>query len=1379
MAVQTDKLQLIVGVDTQDGIRNMGYLTAEYYRLLEAQKKTTSYTEQQNLNNAIGVLKDKIAEARKEYGLAALNAKELSQYQKELVSERNRYAAGTDQYKELNIEIEKVSQHIKNIRANTEGAEQEQALLRAQLQQTIQDYGTEALSIEQLKRLQAILYDEMIRGAKSGNLANSEQAKSYQLVAAAVSRAEAQVSKATAVEKTNISTIQATVKANGIKALSLDQLRQYHRSLTEEIEQAADFEGELNKKRIKEAQEVKAAIGDRETSIKGVGSFFENMKGQFPAALIGGLAGGVAGVITDKIGQVFSAIRAQIDEGIKYLKEKTRDISDIQTTLNVDTFSATKIYSDLGKIDTERSRKELKELVLVAGDLNVAQKDVIGFVTASDKLEKVFSRDFGGVGQASTEIAKLKDTFKETRDLKIEDAFNKIGSAIKILNEAGPASTKGITEFLSRIGQLPDAIKPAIKDAAALGAVFEEANLTAEISSGGLSNILITASQNADEFGKFMKMSKKDFLDFLTTDPTGFLTKFAEKFKNLRDVDKGEMFKTLKIQSQESIKVVGVLSDNLDKFVVKAGQSGEGLAKGARIGKIFEVFNNDGAAEIAKAEKKFETFTNSVSGYLGTLGKSLLVGFAQLLPDTTSKVEQLSKKFEEQQKHATALEKDYKPLLERIDELKGKSNLSKEEQIELRKAIDEVASGMPSAVTQWDKYSKAIDINTAAARKNIIEQRELARKDKEETIKALEESIKKKEQEIRNNQQSLNYIQEQIRKYGNEKNRPGYERQIAELRAQNPVLQEDLTQGKRRLNELKYGYTYVEPPPTQKTTTDTVTPVSTPDDKKAEDAARKREEQYRKEIDLLAELTFKRDQFLADDEDKKVLAAERQAQIQEERIRKEIKDEVRRKEALELNEKELVTAVTTIRNDSQKKREKQIADQAAKAIEIAQRTALYEKQVAVAAAEASGDGFQIYNAKYALNEQLKAQELASLSAKYVKEQELLKGNAEALKLAEKNNKAEILAIDAKYVSETDKLLIALLKSTKEKKEKELEIWKKTSLEKAKLDVQEAEQTPGGNVLGAKLALLDAEMKAELDSANLTELEKTNIVRKYSLERSNLERSSIQQIAQEALQLFGQAFSGVTAIFSQQLQNRENQENDSYNKKVEQLEKEKERGIITDKEYKDRKTATEKAHDKEVRKLRYEQARIEKASNITQATISGILAVMKAYEQAGPFGGIVGALIMGTISALQIGKIAAQPLPSLFKGGPTPDYVEKPVDSLGGFLAINHPGEYMVPKFVRQSPVFAAIEPMLESIRLRGRSFYDGGPTSGSAVAPATAANPFAAIGQRDAQLVDVLTRLNDKLDNLQVYFGGYDFERIRQAIQDNESQNNEALISND
>ena len=53
------------------------------------------------------------------------------------------------------------------------------------------------------------------------------------------------------------------------------------------------------------------------------------------------------------------------------------------------------------------------------------------------------------------------------------------------------------------------------------------------------------------------------------------------------------------------------------------------------------------------------------------------------------------------------------PLLEKYDSLKKKTNLAVEEQWELDRVIREISRILPTSITQFDDYGKAIDISTA------------------------------------------------------------------------------------------------------------------------------------------------------------------------------------------------------------------------------------------------------------------------------------------------------------------------------------------------------------------------------------------------------------------------------------------------------------------------------------------------------------------------------------------------------------------------------------------------------------------------------------------------------------------------------------------
>ena len=119
------------------------------------------------------------------------------------------------------------------------------------------------------------------------------------------------------------------------------------------------------------------------------------------------------------------------------------------------------------------------------------------------------------------------------------------------------------------------------------------------------------------------------------------------------------------------------------------------------------------AADLAKLENKWLSFKDLI-------GMSIAPTIHALVSDTKS----LSDQFADQKAKVESLQRDFKPLLDRYKELKQYSVLNNEQQIELKGIIKDISEQMPSAVTAWNSYGEAIDINTGKVEKNITKNRE-------------------------------------------------------------------------------------------------------------------------------------------------------------------------------------------------------------------------------------------------------------------------------------------------------------------------------------------------------------------------------------------------------------------------------------------------------------------------------------------------------------------------------------------------------------------------------------------------------------------------------------------------------------------------------
>ncbi len=258
---------------------------------------------------------------------------------------------------------------------------------------------------------------------------------------------------------------------------------------------------------------------------------------------------------------------------------------------------------------TRTSIEELQKIAAIGGQMAVPNAELLTFVDTIDKFNVALGSDFaGGTEEATKALAGLKNLFKETRALDISASITKAGSAINSLSSQG-VNVPELTEFMSRIGQLPDAIKPTIQEVAALGSVLNKVGISAEIGSRAVGDILLTGAQNLPKFAKQMGISEKAAKQLINSNPAEFLNKFAASLKGMDATSIARVLKGLKLTDAGAIKVVGALSTNIDQVTKFQKIANEEFAKGTSLLDEYNTKNETTAAKIKKAKNSLEAFS--------------------------------------------------------------------------------------------------------------------------------------------------------------------------------------------------------------------------------------------------------------------------------------------------------------------------------------------------------------------------------------------------------------------------------------------------------------------------------------------------------------------------------------------------------------------------------------------------------------------------------------------------------------------------------------------------------------------------------------------------------------------------------------------------
>ncbi len=387
----------------------------------------------------------------------------------------------------------------------------------------------------------------------------------------------------------------------GLTSLTTNQLKALSGQLNRELANLTpNTESFLNK--AQELANVDARLARVQAEVRGVKDELANAGGGIgdfikKAAGFAGIQLGVQAVVSG----LKDLGRESIDAAVK----GSDAIADMEKSLNVTTAEAKALRGELENIDTRTSQENLEGVAIAAGQLGIAKDQAVAFTTSVDQAVVALGDEFtGGVEEVTKSLGGLQKLFKDTANVSPAEAITKIGSAVNALGADGTATGPVIADFTARIGQLGN-LAPQITQTLGLGAAFQELGLSAEISAGGLSNILLTAAKDTAGFGKQIGLTSKEFKNLINSDPNAVILRLAASLKGASETDVISTLDSLGIKSQEATKVISLLANKTEFVVEKQKLASAEYEKGTSLLDEFAKKNTNAAAEVAKAEKAF------------------------------------------------------------------------------------------------------------------------------------------------------------------------------------------------------------------------------------------------------------------------------------------------------------------------------------------------------------------------------------------------------------------------------------------------------------------------------------------------------------------------------------------------------------------------------------------------------------------------------------------------------------------------------------------------------------------------------------------------------------------------------------------------------
>lgn len=395
-------------------------------------------------------------------------------------------------------------------------------------------------------------------------------------------------------------------------------------------------------------------------------------------------------------------------------------------------------------------------------------------------------------------------------------------------------------------------------------------------------------------------------------------------------------------------------------------------------------------------------------------------------------------------------------------------------------------------------------------------------------------------------------------------------------------------------------------------------------------------------------------------------------------------------------------------------------------------------------------------------------ELASLAAKYQNKQKEIKGTIanekvknDLLKAETEKYETEKAKIQDKYwqeaIKEADRQSEELGKNDKKDLEERLKTMQKVAEAQAQFNVNEAQQRVNATRRGTELRY-QAEQELALREKQLS-ITKLDLTKDNTAEMLRIEQDYTDKLIglaeKETARKKELKQQGVDAALEAEktildtIQKNQRAETDF---KLKNLKKQLDDKKITQKEY-----------EQQERQLRYDQAVKEKEQAVFQATIDGIVAVVKAFSTGGP----IAAAIMGALVAVKVGALIAEPVPAFAAGGATGTFapggsVQKPTLGLIGEKG----SEWVAPNWMLSDPVYADVIGMLEQARVRG--YASGGITGQTATQKTTPTFVSTSTQQQQSNeaLTEALNKNNEFLQHL-ISHGveaTFDFQKYEKGV---------------
>lgn len=350
----------------------------------------------------------------------------------------------------------------------------------------------------------------------------------------------------------------------------------------------------------KELQDVNARMRELRGQAQQTESGFSKLAGGFNKYF--GIAGAMVASVTG-----LSLTFRKLAEDVS----KMDDVySDVMKTTGMTREEVLELNEELKRMDTRTSREQLNALASDAGKLGLTSKeDILAFVEAGNQINVALGEDLGE--GAIKNIGKIVGMFERSTEhlqhLGLKEQMLSVGSAINELGASSSASEPYLVQFAGRLGGIATQAGLSIDQILGFGSALDQDMQAVEMSATALQNFIMKIMGDTAKFAQIAGMEVSKFSALMNTDMNGAIKAVLRSMNEQGGLQQLiPMFQEMGLDGARAAQVISAMAGSIDKIDAAQAVANESLRAGVSLTTEYGVKNNNLAAQLDKAKKRFQ-----------------------------------------------------------------------------------------------------------------------------------------------------------------------------------------------------------------------------------------------------------------------------------------------------------------------------------------------------------------------------------------------------------------------------------------------------------------------------------------------------------------------------------------------------------------------------------------------------------------------------------------------------------------------------------------------------------------------------------------------------------------------------------------------------